>query len=171
VRPSEPEKSSWTSAQTSFHERAKNGFPDLEIFPFVFGEAAQDFLSTIPVKADDQVDASQAEPFVFFDLDVFSIEENGEHVWVDRSGVDELQFFDEACGNGVEVFGAGAKAHLVENGFRGIDRACAGEHAEENGLHLIGVSSFVRRRDGRRSEVPGAGSWHPNVDGDRAHIH
>ena len=59
----------------------------------------------------------------------------------------------------------------MEGGFRGIYRAGGGEHAEEKGLHLIGVTSFVGRRDRGRSEVPGARSGHPYVDGDGAHIH
>ena len=83
-------------AQAPFHEGAKDGFPDLQVFPPVLGEAAQDFLFAVAVKADDEVDAGRAETFVFLDLDVFAIEENGKHVRVDGSGVDELEFFDEA---------------------------------------------------------------------------
>jgi hypothetical protein len=105
------------------------------------------------------------------DFDVLAIEEDREHVWVDGSGVDELELLDEARGDDVELFGTGAETHLFERGFCSIYRAGGREHAEEKGLYLIGVSSLVGRRDRRRSEIAGAGSGHPNVDGDGANIH
>jgi len=84
------------AAQAPFHERAKDGFPDLQVLAPVLGEASQDFLFAVTVKADDEVDAGRPETFVLLNFDVLAIEEDGKHVRVDGSGVDELELFDEA---------------------------------------------------------------------------
>ena len=71
--------------EAPFQERAQDGFPTLEVFAAMFYETAQDFLSAVAVKAGDEVDASRPQTFVFFDFDVLTIEEDGEHVGVDGS--------------------------------------------------------------------------------------
>ena len=53
------------------------------------------------------------------DFDVLSIEEDGEQVGVNGSGVDELELFDKARSDGVELFGGDTETHLSERGFRG----------------------------------------------------
>jgi hypothetical protein len=39
------------AAQTPLHERAKDGFPDLQVLAPVLGEGSQDFLFAIAMKA------------------------------------------------------------------------------------------------------------------------
>ena len=89
VTPSKPEKSSWMTIMTRLRPRSRrerrDGFPTLEVFAAMFYETAQDFLSAVAVKAGDEVDASRPQTFVFFDFDVLTIEEDGEHVGVDGS--------------------------------------------------------------------------------------
>jgi|GEM_PF-4464247 len=43
------------------------------------------------MKTDDEVDAGGAEPVDVADVDLLAIEEDGEQVRVDGSGVDELE--------------------------------------------------------------------------------
>ena len=73
--------------QTSLDERAKDGFPFLEVFTAVSSEAAEDSLFPVAMKTDDEVDAGGAEPVDILDLDVLAIEEDGEQVRVDGSSV------------------------------------------------------------------------------------
>ena len=158
------------TTQTSLDEGTKDGFPFLEVFASVSSEAAQDSLLPVAVKTDDEVDASGAQSVNVLDLDVLAIEEDGEQVWVDGSGVDELELLDQTRGDGVELFGARAEAHLFEGGFRGVYGTGGAEQAEEQSLHLVGVATLVGRGEGAGSEVSTTSPGYLDVDGDGADV-
>ena len=69
--------------EAPFLERASGRFSQPSRFSRpCFMKQPSDFLSAVAVKAGDEVDASRPQTFVFFEFDVHTIEEDGEHVGV-----------------------------------------------------------------------------------------
>jgi hypothetical protein len=157
------------ASEPSLDERAENELPVFEIFPTESGEAREHGFFAIPTEANDQVDASGPEAVGFSKLHVLTVEEHGKQVGVNGTGVFELDFLDKIRGDGVEFVFGGAEAHVFESLFCGIDRASGREQTDEQSLCLIGVSSFVGRRQRAGSKRAGSSTRYIDIDRDAAH--
>src|SRR5215472_13594943 len=82
--------------ETSFEEASEDGLPFLQAFPARSSHAAEDPALTIATQTDDHVDAARAKTVAVADLHVFPVHEDGDDVGIQRTGVSELDLFDEA---------------------------------------------------------------------------
>jgi hypothetical protein len=108
-------------------QAAEDVFPFLEVLAPEAQEAGEDTLLAITAEANDQGEGARTETVALLDFDLRSVEEEGPQRGVERAGVAQFEFFDEAAGDGVEFLLGGGPAQLAPGALGGIHGTAGSE--------------------------------------------